>query len=259
MKKLLKKILKTKNINFVYGINNSFSVLESNKYSIDSIKIMNNSSAFNNSNLAKILNDFNKNIEYLDKKNFISQYNYKHTQGIIVFFSGNLLSDFHSIDLNQNKKNICYVIIDQINDPQNLGQIIRTCECAGVDGIILPKHGSVHITNTVLQVSQGAFTNVNMYMVTNISKTMDVLKDNGFWLIGMENSINASNWYDIDYSKKVGIVFGSESRGIRKLVKKNCDFLATIPMKGTINSLNVSASISSILFERLRQLDVKEK
>ena len=220
---------------------------------------MNNSSAFNNSNLKIILNDFNNYIEYLDKKNFISQYSYKHSQGIVIFFSGNLLSDFNSIDLNQNKENICYVIIDQINDPQNLGQIIRTCECAGVDGIILPKHGSVHITNTVLQVSQGAFTNVNIYMVTNITSTMEILKDNGFWIVGMENSINASKWYNIDYRKKVGIVFGSESKGIRKLVKKTCDFLATIPMKGTINSLNVSASISSILFERLRQIDIKEK
>ena len=251
--------MKTKNINFIYGINNSLSILESNKYSIDSIKIMNNSSAFNNSNLKIILNDFNNYIEYLDKKNFISQYSYKHSQGIVIFFSGNLLSDFNSIDLNRNKENVCYVIIDQINDPQNLGQIIRTCECAGVDGIILPKHGSVHITNTVLQVSQGAFTNVNIYMVTNITSTMEILKDNGFWIVGMENSINASKWYNIDYRKKVGIVFGSESKGIRKLVKKTCDFLATIPMKGTINSLNVSASISSILFERLRQIDIKEK
>ena len=251
--------MKTKNINFIYGINNSLSILESNKYSIDSIKIMNNSSAFNNSNLKIILNDFNNCIEYLDKKNFISQYSYKHSQGIVIFFSGNLLSDFNSIDLNRNKENVCYVIIDQINDPQNLGQIIRTCECAGVDGIILPKHGSVHITNTVLQVSQGAFTNVNIYMVTNITSTMEILKDNGFWIVGMENSINASKWYNIDYRKKVGIVFGSESKGIRKLIKKTCDFLATIPMKGTINSLNVSASISSILFERLRQIDIKEK
>ena len=255
----LRRILNNKNINFVYGINNVLAVLESNKYFIDSIKIMNNSTAIGNTQLNNSLLGFNTCIEYLDKKSFISLYNYKHTQGIIVFFSGNLLSDFNSIDLNRSNKNICYIIIDQITDPQNLGQIIRTCECAGVDGIILPKHGSVHMTNTVLQVSQGAFTNVDIYMVTNLTTTMKFLKENGFWITGMENSINASKWHDIDYTKKVGIVFGSESKGIRELVKKTCDFMATIPMQGKINSLNVSASISSILFERLRQINIKEK
>jgi len=252
--------LKTnKNIKFVYGLNNSLSVIKSNKYSIDSVKIMKNSVADDNNILKNLLKDIEGNIEFLDKKNFISQFNYKHTQGIVVLFSGNLISDFNSIDFSTKEDNICYVIIDQINDPQNLGQIIRTCECAGVDGIILPKHGSVHITNTVLQVSQGAFTNVNIFMVTNITSTIKYLQENEFWIVGMENSINASKWYDIDYKSKVGIVFGSESKGIRKLVKNSCDFLATIPMQGKINSLNVSASISAILFERSRQLDVKEK
>ena len=250
-------IQEAKNINFVYGLNNVLSVIGSNKYSIDSIKIMRNSLAHENSVLKNNLNDFKTIVEYLDKKDFISQFNYKHTQGIIVFFSGNLLSDFDNIDLNEEKEDICYVIIDQINDPQNLGQIIRTCECAGIDGIILPKHGSVHVTNTVLQVSQGAFTNVDIFVVTNITTTIKYLKENGFWIIGMENSIDASKWYDIDYKKKIGVIFGSESKGIRKLVKESCDFLATIPMQGKINSLNVSASISATLFERFRQLEVK--
>ena len=248
-----------KNINFVYGLNNSLSVIKSNKYFIDSVKIMRNSIADDNKTLKSILNDIDCKIEYLDKKNFISQFNYKHTQGVIVFFSGNLLSDFEIIEFTKKDEDICYVIIDQINDPQNLGQIIRTCECAGVDGIILPKHGSVHVTNTVLQVSQGAFTNVDIFMVTNITSIIKYLQENNFWIIGMENSIDASKWYDIDYKKRVGIVFGSESKGIRKLVKKSCDFLATIPMNGKINSLNVSASISAILFERSRQVDIKKK
>ena len=245
-----------KNINFVYGLNNTISVLKSNKYSIDSIKIMIGGIADDNSLLKTILFENKDNIEYLDKKEFNSQFSYKHTQGIVVFFSGNLLSDFNSVDLNLDKENICYVIIDQINDPQNLGQIIRTCECAGIDGIILPKHGSVHLTNIVMQISQGAFANIDIFMVTNISETIKYLKEHGFWITGLENSINASKWFEIDYKKKVGIVFGSESKGIRKLVKKSCDFLATIPMQGEINSLNVSASISAVLFERSRQLSI---
>ena len=95
-------------------------------------------------------------------------------------------------------------------------------------------------------------------MVTNINDTIKKLKkDHGFWITGIENSINSQKWYEIDYSDRIGIVFGSEGKGIRRLVKESCDFLATIPMKGSTNSLNVSATISAILFERQRQIDSK--
>ena len=240
---------------FIYGINNSLSLLNSKKYTISSIIIMKDSIADSNTMISKYL-ESNKSITTkLNKKDFFSKYDYKHTQGILIFFSGNLLQNFE--DIKFHNKNICYLIIDQINDPQNLGQIIRTCECSGIDGIILPKHGSVHITNSVLQVSQGAFNNVNLFMVTNIKNIINQLKNSDFWIIGLENGINSKEWHQMDYRKKIAIVFGSESKGIRKLVKESCDFLATIPMKGNINSLNVSATISAILFERQRQIDSK--
>ena len=239
----------------IYGLNNAISILSSTKYLINDIIIMKGGIADLDSEINKYISKEKYNILYLNKNDFLSKYSNKHSQGIAIHFSANFLQDFESEDFT--KKNICYIIIDQINDPQNLGQIIRTCECAGIDGIILPKHGSVHITNTVLQVSQGAFENINLFMVTNIKNTIDELKSNGFWIIGMENGIDSKEWYDMDYRKKIAIVFGSESKGIRKLVKKSCDFLSTISMKGKTNSLNVSASISAIVFERQRQLDLK--
>ena len=225
----------------------------SKKYTIHSIVIMKASPAESNESISKYLQNNKSIITYLDKKDFLSKYDYKHTQGILIFFSGELLKNFD--DIQFHNENICYLIIDQINDPQNLGQIIRTSECAGIDGIILPKHGSVHITNSVLQVSQGAFTNVDLFMVTNINNSIKKLKDSRFWIVGVENSISSKKWHEIDYKGKIGIVFGSEGKGIRRLVKESCDFLATIPMKGSINSLNVSATISAILFERQRQID----
>ena len=239
----------------IYGLNNAISILSSTKYLINDIIIMKGGIADLDSKINKYISMGKNNIHYLNKNDFLSKYNNKHSQGIVIHFSANFLQDFDSA--KNTKKNICYIIIDQINDPQNLGQIIRTCECAGIDGIILPKHGSVHITNTVLQVSQGAFENINLFMVTNIKNTIDELKSNGFWIIGMENGIDSKEWYDMDYRKKIAIVFGSESKGIRKLVKESCDFLSTISMKGKTNSLNVSASISAIVFERQRQLDLK--
>jgi len=240
---------------FIYGINNSISLLNSKKYIINSIIVVKDSIADSNAIISQYLEDNKSIITKLNKKDFFSKYDYKHTQGILIFFSCDLLKNFDDIEFHN--KNICYLIIDQINDPQNLGQIIRTCECAGIDGIILPKHGSVHITNSVLQVSQGAFSNVNLFMVTNIRDTIKKLQDTGFWIVGVENDVDSKKWYEIDYKNRVGIVFGSEGKGIRRLVKESCDFLATIPMKGNINSLNVSATISAILFERQRQIDSK--
>ena len=239
----------------IYGLNNAISLLSSTKYLINNIMIMKGGVADSNPSINKYIKMKKDNIHYLNKIDFLSKYSHKHSQGIVIHFSANILKEFESI--NFTKQNICYIIIDQINDPQNLGQIVRTCECAGIDGIILSKHGSVHITNTVLQVSQGAFENINLFMVTNIKKIIDELKNNGFWIIGMENNIDSKERYDMDYRKKIAIVFGSESKGIRKLVKESCDFLSTISMRGKTNSLNVSASISAIVFERQRQLDLK--
>ena len=240
---------------FIYGLNNSISLLLSKKYTVNSIILMKGSIAESNETICEYLENNQSISTTLNKNDFLSRYNYKHTQGVLIFFSGELLKNFNQVEFDN--ENICYLIIDQINDPQNLGQIIRTCECAGIDGIILPKHGSVHITSSVLQVSQGAFSNVSLFMVTNINNTIKKLKDTGFWIVGVENGVNSQKWYEIDYKNRVGIVFGSEGKGIRRLVRESCDFLATIPMKGHINSLNVSATISAILFERQRQIDSK--
>jgi len=172
----------------------------------------------------------------------------------VIDFDATIEKDIY--DINNFNDNTCYIIADQINDPQNLGQIIRTCECAGINGIILPKHNSVHLTNAVLQVSQGAFLFMDIFIENNLVNIIKFLKSKDFWIIGIENSIDAKEWYQMDYKGKIVIVIGSEGKGIRKLVKKSCDFLTTISMKGNTNSLNVSAALSAILFERQRQLDV---
>ena len=237
---------------FITGLNNSLSLLSSNNKLIKSIFIMKNSIASKNEKINKYLNNYNNKIFYLDREEFDKRYDPKRSQGIAIYLRSSVVKNINNCDFS--KKKSCYIILDQINDPQNLGQIIRTCECAGIDGIILPKHGSVHITNTVLQVSQGAFVNIDLFIVTNINDTIKDMKKEGFWVIGIENSINAKQWYEMDYKDKICIVFGSEGKGIRSLVKKSCDFMATIPMLGKINSLNVSATISAIIFERQRQL-----
>ena len=249
---------KDKNFHTIYGLNNCVNLLESVAlYNIQKIYLQLHGKATKEDSLCKKLEQYSDKLIYLDKNKFFNKYPYKHTQGIVINFSGKIEKDL--IPYNDENTNQCYIIIDQINDPQNLGQIIRTSECAGIEGIILPRHSSVHITDTVLQVSQGAFLHTNIYIANNIAQLISEMKKKDFWVIGIENSIEAKQWHKIDYKGKIIIIFGSEGKGIRPLVKKSCDFLATIPMNGKINSLNVTAALSAILFERQRQIISNEK
>ena len=237
----------------IYGINNSENLLISKKpYSINKIYILKDGVAYKTKSIRNVINKMKNKVFYLDKKKFYNLFDYKHSQGIVI----NFLASFENSRLkyNDSKVNQCYIICDQITDPQNLGQIIRTSECAGIDGIILPKHGSVHVTNTVLQVSQGAFLYTDIFVVNNLANIIKEMKDEGYWVVGVENGVEAKKWYEIDFKGKIVIVVGSEGKGIRPLVKKSCDFLTTIPMPGKISSLNVSAALSAILFERQRQI-----
>ena len=243
-----------KNNNYqIYGINNCLSFLDS-KVNCEKSNIFINKDglAIKNETLVNSLNEQYK-IDYLSKVDYLSKFNFKHDQGIVISFQADLYRNISYVEKIGDTS--CILICDQINDPQNLGQIVRTSECAGIDGIVLAKHGSSHITDSVIQVSQGAIFNINIFIETNLNNTIKYLKSKGFWVVGVENSIDAQNWHSIDYKGKIAIVVGSESKGIRRLVKESCDFLTTIPMNGKTNSLNVTAAVSAILFERQRQIE----
>lgn len=143
------------------------------------------------------------------------------------------------------------VILDHLEDPHNLGAIIRTCEAAGVNGIIIPKDRSVEVNSTVIKVSAGAIENMNICMVTNLNQTIKELKAKGFWIVGTD--MKGENYTKIDYNGKTAIVIGNEGSGMSKLIEENCDFVATIPMKGKINSLNASVAAGIVIFEAMRQ------
>ncbi len=231
------------------GINNTISIIKSKRFQIKKLLIIRNSQAEKNQKLNKILKTVQSNlIRKVNDKKLSSRFK---TQGVAITFSGDLILD-ENADY-PNEKDSCLLVLDQVEDPQNFGQIIRTVECAGIKGIVYSKHHSVSLTETVLQVSQGAFVNMKFYEVTNIRNEIKKLKKNNFWVVGIENSVNANPWFSIDYSDKTAIVIGSEGSGIRKKVLETCDFIATIPMQGITNSLNVGAATSVIAFEMLRQ------
>ena len=150
------------------------------------------------------------------------------------------------------------LILDGIEDPHNLGSIIRTAETAGVHGIIIPKRRAACVNSTVNKVSAGAVEHMKIARVTNISDSIEKLKEAGLWICGTD--INTNTYYNQqDLTGPLGIVIGNEGSGISEKVKKNCDFLVKIPMKGKVNSLNASVSAGIVMYEALRQREVVEK
>ncbi len=144
------------------------------------------------------------------------------------------------------------VLLDEIEDPQNMGAIIRTAECAGADGLVIPEHRSAGLTETVSTVAAGALEHMKVARVVNLARTMEELKERGLWLVGAEGGGKAP-WHAFDYTLPVGIVLGSEGKGLRPLVRKRCDTVLSIPLYGQITSLNVSAAAAVFLFEVARQ------
>ena len=174
-------------------------------------------------------------------------------QGVIAYVASHEYASIDDIFENAQKKGQppFIVILDKITDPHNLGSIIRTANCAGVNGIIIPKRGSVGLSEVVAKTSAGALEYVPVCKVTNIAQTIDQLKERGVWVAGAEAGGDAM--YKTDLKGSMALVIGSEGEGISRLVKEKCDFLVEIPMFGDVNSLNASVAGAILMYEIVRQ------
>ncbi len=175
------------------------------------------------------------------------------TQGVVAY---KLSQKFYEIDdlISASSKNKfpLLLLLDSIQDPHNLGAILRSAECAGVDGVIITTNQSAPITETVEKISAGAVSHLKICRVNNLVRAIEDLKKNGYWIVGTH--LNGEKFYSqMDYKMPTALVMGNEEKGIRKLVSENCDFLIKIPMKGQIDSLNVSVATGVLLFEIIRQ------
>lgn len=162
--------------------------------------------------------------------------------------------DFKYCEIDEilnNQKNSIIIILDGIEDPHNLGAIIRTAECAGASGVIISKRRACQINETVMKTSAGALSNVLVSRVNNIPQTIDYLKHNGIWVYAVE--VGGENIFKANLKGNIALVLGSEGNGISRLVKEKCDGILTIPLKGEINSLNVSVAAGISIFEVLKQ------
>lgn len=168
-------------------------------------------------------------------------------QGCLAYVEEYKLSSLESM---LKKENGLIVLLDGLKDPHNLGAIIRTCECAGVDGLVYKKHNSVHLNDTVAKVACGALEYVKVAEVTNLVNTIKTLKNNGYWIVGTDGDGN-DLYNKIDYNMNVALIIGSEGEGMSRLVKQECDFIVKMPMKGHINSLNASVAAGIMIFNIL--------
>ncbi len=171
-------------------------------------------------------------------------------QGLIAEVASKEFSPLDEILETSGK--LFVVLLDGIEDPQNLGAVIRSAEAAGADGLVVPQRRSAGLSETVATVSAGALEHLKVARVTNLARTMDTLKEQNIWLVGAEGA-GEELWFDFDYTLPVGIVLGSEGKGLRPLVRKKCDKILSIPLPGRVNSLNVAAAAAVFFFEVVRQ------
>jgi 23S rRNA (guanosine2251-2'-O)-methyltransferase len=174
-----------------------------------------------------------------------------HHQGVVALLSP---KEYVSLDeiLASAGPAPFLVLLDEIEDPQNLGAILRSAEGAGADGVVLPERRSAGLTETVFEVSAGALEHLRVARVPNLAQAMETLKSLGFWLVGAESGGDGL-FFEFDFTQPVAVVLGSEGKGLRQLTRKKCDRVLSIPMRGKVNSLNVAAAAAVFFFEVARQ------
>ncbi len=166
-------------------------------------------------------------------------------QGIVVD-----IFNYEYYNINSINEEDFVVMLDHIEDPHNLGAIIRTCECAGIKSIIIPKDRAAGINDTVIKVSAGAIENVKIIMVNNLVNAINELKKKGYFIYSAD--MDGTDFHTLDYSGKKCLIIGNEGKGVSRLVSENSDFIVKIPMKGKINSLNASVSAGILIYEMIR-------
>ena len=223
----------------VYGKNSFLEALNNNR--------IKKAYLLANNYLIKELNDKNIDYEIVNKTKLDGLTRRGNHQGFVAEVKEFKLCKIEDM---LKRKDGLILILDGLKDPHNLGAIIRTCECAGVDGVIYKKHNSVKLNDTVAKVASGALEYMKIAEVTNLVNTIKKLKENGYWIIGTDGE-GKDLYNKIDYNMNTVIVIGSEGEGLSRLVKQECDYVVKMPMHGHINSLNASVAAGIMIYNVL--------
>jgi len=178
-------------------------------------------------------------------------------QGVVAVTSAKQYSDLDDVVGAKRGQYSLVLVLDGVEDPHNLGAILRTADAAGADGVIIPERRAAGVTGTVTKTSAGASEHLPIAKVTNISRTVEELKDHNLWTVGLDEH-SKQTYYALNYNMDCALVLGAEGKGLHDLVKRKCDFLVSIPMLGKVSSLNVSVAAAVVLYEIVRQRRAKE-
>lgn len=181
--------------------------------------------------------------------------NSRDHQGVVAVAAASAAASLETILARANNsrgQQGLIVLLDGVEDPHNLGAIIRTTLAAGAHGVVIPERRAAGLTDTVARASAGALAHLPVAKVTNLARTMEELKEAGYWLVGLEED-GEKSYTEVDYTSPTGIVLGSEGKGLHELTRKRCDFVVSLPTSGPVKSLNVSVAAGVVLFEAIRQ------
>lgn len=234
------------------------AVLEAlkNKVGIDTLFVWKDSRDGGIKKLIAMAKDTDCVIKYVDKASLDRLSELKKHQGVIAQTAEYAYSDLNGIlsDLEERGKPGMLLILDEIEDPHNLGALIRSAECSGVDAVIIPKRRAAVVNATVVKTSAGAVNYMKVARITNLAQTIEELKKRNYWIYGLD--MEGEVYHQARMGGNVAIVVGNEGRGLGRLVKEKCDFIISIPMKGKINSLNASVAGSLVMFEVSKQREL---
>ena len=234
----------------VEGRNSIYELLKTDK-EIDKILVRKDLQDEASKRLINVIKSHKIKLQLADKYVLEKESESGRSQGFIAYVSDYKYFDIEDLINGAKDKDGFIVVLNEILDPHNLGSIIRVCECAGVDGIVISKDRSASVTDTVMRISEGALNHVKVARVVNVNNAIKELKDNGYWVYAADAS--GGEMYKTDLTGKIAVVIGGEDSGVKPLTKKNCDGVISIPMFGKVNSLNASVACGVVVYEAVRQ------
>ncbi len=240
----------------IYGIHPVLETIRAGR-SIDKIIVAQETTGTTITIIVSLAKNNRVPVEFMPKKALTELARTTKTQGILAIVKSQPYATVEDILVRSAQQNELPLIalLDGIEDPHNLGAIIRAADGAGVHGVILPKRRSVGVTPTVVKTSAGAATHVLTAMVSNLNYILEELKSKNIWVVGAEQNVEQT-FHEADLSGALGIVIGAEGQGLHRLIKEKCDFMVKIPMYGKVNSLNASVAAALLFFEARRQREL---
>ena len=231
----------------VSGRNNVKEILKNfeKNFGIKKVYLQDN---FNENDILSLIKKRNLKAIYLEKYKMDTLAKNNH-QGVILE-----TGDYNYVDIKdivENKDTCKIVLLDHLEDPHNLGAIVRTVEASGIDGIILPLNRSVSVNETVMKTSVGSLYNTKICQVTNLFNTIKYLKKEGFWIYGAD--MEGDDFHNVTFSTKSCLIIGNEGKGLQRIVREECDYIVSIPMYGKVNSLNASVAAGILIYEMVKK------